>query len=132
MVSSFPKKSTVLVSCWLIFGNLNTGANDSTEDVVLGALLKRKLLIRNTAWMCLQFGIFDFAIDPAISNLILEPVGVAIFRTSIGILPLELDSFDSGFFLPVGSIIPGHLAIIAKSLAVRTISLMSEASNIFG
>jgi len=110
---------------------LTQGIYNSLEQVILNSLFLRKIFIRAEARMFLLLNILHRAMSPAFSELLFQPVLMALFRRYIRVPQMELNPIDSGIPLPVRSIVPRKLRIIPNSFTISTVYLVSYLCDSF-
>jgi len=107
------------------------GRDNGAKRVILHALLKRQILVRNKAMVGLGVGILDRTINPSVSNLVRSPGVMLGAGGCVGVEKRKIHALDGARALPFLSGSPRLLRMISSRFADCPVHLMADAGDFF-
>jgi len=104
--------------------------NNRAEYEVFGLLLARELVKRHHAMMLFQVRALLRPVGPSVCDLLRHPAFMAGLRAGVWVFNVQLHAHQGRVALPLRSLFPCRLTVIAKRLAIGAVDFVSNAGNL--
>lgn len=103
---------------------------NTTEDEILSLLGHWQRIEWHHAMVLFQFRVFLWAVHPSFGNLLRHPAFVASSGAGFWVVGVQFHAKYGAVPLPLWSILPCGLAVVAKCLTICAVHFVAHAGNL--